>query len=167
MSESTATRPPVSLLRVLAGRRAALTAGGVALGSVLLLAVFQQLTGLHVFAIPYIATAAVLALAPAAPLATPRAVLISYPVSVLIALAVTELFGHSHYATGVAVGLTVLALALLKAPHVPAVAAAAFIGLQSPGAWYLIDPMVPGVLLVLAVPMLVSLLKIGYKYPAG
>ncbi|MFJ8045624.1 HPP family protein [Kitasatospora sp. NPDC096147] len=165
MSLSAAIKPSVTLIRFVADRRAALTAGGVALGSVLLLAAAQQLTGLHVFAIPYIATAAVLALAPGAPLAAPRAVLVSYPVAVLTALAVTGVAGHSPYATGIAVALTVLLLALFKAPHVPAVAAAAFVGLQAPGAWYLLDPMAPGVLLVLALPVLVGRLGGGYRYP--
>ncbi|MGW6916148.1 HPP family protein [Kitasatospora sp. NPDC054939] len=149
-----------------AERRAALTAATVALGAVLLLAAVQQSTGLHVFAIPYIATAAVLAMAPGAPLAAPRAVLLSYPAAALTALAVTAVAGPSEYAAGVAAALTVAVLLLLRAPHVPAVPAAAFVGLQDPGPGYLLDPLLPGVALVLGTALLAGRLLPGYRYPA-
>ncbi|MFD3516141.1 HPP family protein [Streptomyces sp. NPDC058657] len=141
-----------------------LTTGGVALFSVLVLAVTQGAAGLQVFAIPFIATAAVLALAPAAPLARPRAVLLAYPAAVAVSLPVTALLGPSTYTAALAVGLSVLVMALLRAPHVPAVPAAAAIGLQDPGAVYLLDPLLPGLVLVLGCALLAGWLLPAYGY---
>ncbi len=146
---------------------ASLIVGVVALGAVLLLAATQSVAGLHVFAIPFIATAAVLATAPHAPLARPRAVLTAYPVAVATALVVTAVAGPSTYTAAVAAALSITVMVLLKAPHVPAVPAAAAIGLTDPGVGYVLDPLVPGVALVLGVALLAGRVLPGYEYRWG
>ncbi|MFJ4876916.1 HPP family protein [Streptomyces sp. NPDC088745] len=156
-----AGRVPGARLRDALG---ALTTGAVALGLVLVLAVAQSAAGLHVFAIPFVATAAVLALAPGAPLARPRAILVAYPVAAATALAVTAVAGPSPYTAAVAVAVSVALMAWAGAPHVPAVPAAAAIGLQDPGLGYVLDPLVPGVLLVLGAALAAGRVLPRYAY---
>jgi CBS-domain-containing membrane protein len=142
----------------------AMSTGGVALCLVLALALAQGVAGLHVFAIPFVATAAVLALAPQAPLARPRAVLVAYPVAAGTALAVTAVSGPSTWTAALAVSLSVAFMAWARAPHVPAVPAAATIGLTDPGAAYLLDPLVPGMLLVVGAALLAGRVLPAYEY---
>ncbi|MGW4502554.1 hypothetical protein ACWENR_28600, partial [Micromonospora sp. NPDC004336] len=64
-----------------AARAGALVAGAVLLGAMGLLATIEALTGRDVFALPFVASAAVVAMAPRAPLARPAAVLPGYAAS--------------------------------------------------------------------------------------
>jgi len=145
----------------------AVVAGFVALGTVLLLAATERLFGLGVFAIPFIATAAVVAMAPAAPLARPKAIVLSYPAATISALVITLPFGPSMYTATAAVAVSIAIMMLLRAPHAPAAAAAALIGLTDPGVGYLLEPLMPALVVVIAAPLLGGRLLPAFTYPTS
>jgi len=155
--------------RVNANTRVALTGalatGAVATGTLLPLVMIERVTGLGVFAIPFVASAAAIALAPAAPLVRPRAIALGYVVAALVSLAVTAAFGPSTYAAALAAAVSIVLMALLKAPHVPAVAAAAVIGLNDPGVGYLLDPLLPATASVMVTPLIVGRFLPNFSYP--
>jgi CBS-domain-containing membrane protein len=150
-------------------RRAAVThavaAGFVALATMLLLATTDRLFGFGVFAIPFIATAAVVAMAPAAPLARPKAIVLSYPAATILALVITHFLGPSMYTATAAVAVSIAIMLLLRAPHAPAAAAAALIGLTDPGVGYLLEPLVPALVVVIATPLLGGRFLPTFTYP--
>lgn len=160
---ATTLRPPAT------GRRAAwataLTAGAMLLGATALLGTVEAVTGRDVFALPFVATAAVLALAPGAPLARPAAVLLSYPPCALAAVAVTAVVGPSVWTASAAAVASVVTMLLLRAPHAPAAVCAAFIGLTDPGPGYPLHTVLPAVLLVLGAALLAGRLLPRYGYP--
>lgn len=160
-----------SLFDVDRERRAAAThavaAGFVALATVLVLAAIERLFGLGVFAIPFIATAAVVAMAPAAPLARPKAIVLSYPAATITALVITLPFGPSMYTATAAVAVSIPIMLLLRAPHAPAAAAAALIGLTDPGVDYLLEPLMPALVVVIATPLLSGRFLPAFTYPAS
>ena len=160
-----------SLFYVDRERRTAVTnavaAGFVALATMLLLATIERLFGLGVFAIPFIATAAVVAMAPAAPLARPRAIALSYPAATITALLITVAFGPSMYTATATVAVSIPIMLLLRAPHAPAAAAAALIGLTDPGVGYLLEPLMPALVVVIATPLLGGRFLPAFRYPAS
>ncbi|WP_202638207.1 HPP family protein [Bailinhaonella thermotolerans] len=139
--------PQISLRRPVSA--AALGAAGLAVAVLLTLAAADALTGLDVLAIPFIATAGVLAMAPSAPLARPRAIALGYPASVIPALLITYLAGPSQLTAAASGAVAIALLILLKTPHVPAVAAAAYVGFTDPGPLYLLAVLLPAVLILL------------------
>ncbi|HEU0213588.1 MAG TPA: HPP family protein [Jiangellaceae bacterium] len=145
----------------------AVAAGFVALATVLLLATTERVFGLGVFAIPFIATAAVVAMAPAAPLARPKAIVLSYPAATIIALVITVALGPSMYTATATVAVSIPVMLLLRAPHAPAAAAAALIGLTDPGVGYLLEPLMPALVVVIATPLLGGRLLPAFRYPAS
>ncbi|MET8910951.1 HPP family protein [Micromonospora sp. NPDC004551] len=114
-----------------------------------LLAVTEHPTGLDVFALPFLATAAVLAMAPRAPLAPPAALLISYASCAPIAVAITAAAGPSVWTATAATVSSVVAMLLLEAPHAPAAVCAAFIGLTGTSPGYPLHTVLPAVSIVL------------------
>ncbi|MEV0586649.1 HPP family protein [Nonomuraea sp. NPDC050310] len=130
--------------------RAALLITGVALAQLLLLAAITATTGLHLFALPFAASAAIVALAPAAPFAQPKGILVGHLTATVLALAVTAAAGPSVWAAAVAAGLSLAPMVLLKAPHPPAVATAALVGLTAPEPLFLLNPVLAGSLVVIA-----------------
>jgi len=163
-------RPVFSLMQALgsADNRTAVTGAFVAsvvtAGILVPLLVIQGLTGLTVFTIPYIASAAAIALAPAAPLVRPRAITIGYAVAVPVALVITAPIGASMYAAALAVTASIVIMILLKAPHVPAVAAAALIGLNDPGVIYVLDPLIPAVAAVILATLALARYLPNFNY---
>ncbi|NUS73025.1 MAG: hypothetical protein HOQ05_06415 [Corynebacteriales bacterium] len=145
---------------------ASVTSGAIALSIMLALAAIQELSDLDVFSIPYIASAAVVAMAPTAPLSRPRAIVLSYPTAVVTALIVTAITGPSIYAAAAGVAIAITLMAALKAPHAPAIAAAALIGLTDPGPGYLLDPLLIVLPVVIGVALLAGWLLPNYNYPA-
>ena len=141
-----------------------LPAGIVMLGAMSLLAVTDRLSGWHVFALPFVASAAVVAMAPHAPLARPAAIVPGYLASAGIAVAVTALAGPSPLTATAAAAPSVIALVLLKAPHAPAAVAAAMVGLPDPGAGYLLCAVL-AVTIVLGTALLAGRLLPRYSYP--
>jgi hypothetical protein len=135
------------------------------LSSMALLAVTDRLSGWHIFALPFVASAAVVAMAPQAPLARPAAIVPSYLASAGIAVVVTAVAGPSVLTATVAAAPSVIALLVLKAPHAPAVVAAAMVGLTDPGAGYLLSAAV-AVTIVLGTAVLAGRLLPRYSYPA-
>jgi CBS-domain-containing membrane protein len=145
----------------------AVAASFVALVTMLLLATTDHLFESGVFTIPFIATAAVVAMAPVAPLARPKAIVISYPAATIPALVITFSFGPSMYTATAAVALSIVIMLLLRAPHVPAAAAAALIGLTDPGVGYLLEPLVPALVVVIITPLLGGRFLPAFNYPAS
>lgn len=145
----------------------AVAAGSVALATLLLLATTERLFGLGVFAIPFIATTAVVAMAPSAPLARPKAIVISYPAASVGALLITFAAGPSMYTATAAVAVSIAVMLLLRAPHAPAAAAAARIGLTDPGVGYLVEPLLPALVVVIITPLLGGRFLPAFNYPAS
>ncbi|TQF74364.1 hypothetical protein FK531_06190 [Rhodococcus spelaei] len=145
--------------------RAALAAGAVVSLALAALAAVEHGLGLPVFALPYAASAAVVALAPTGPPARPGAILRAYPAAALAALAITAVVGPSEVAVAGSVVAAVAAMAVLRAPHVPAALCAGGIGLADPGPGYLLHTLVPGVAVVIAAVALAGLIVPGFRYP--
>jgi hypothetical protein len=99
------------------------------------------------------------------PPARPGAILRAYPAAALAALAVTAVAGRSELAVAASVVAAVVAMALLRAPHVPAALCAGGIGLTDPGLGYLLHTMVPGVAVVIITAALAGLVVPGFSYP--
>jgi hypothetical protein len=68
------------------------------------------------------------------------------------------------YAAALAVTASIVVMILLKAPHVPAVAAAALIGLNDPGAIYLLDPLIPAVAAVVLATLALARYLPNFNY---
>ena len=152
--------PPRPPLRQVAVRTAA------ALIGLLLLAGAAGLSGLALFALPFAATAGIIAVAPASPFAQPRSVLAGHLSAAVVGLTVTALLGASLWSSAIAAGLSTVPMLLLRAPHPPAGATAAFIGLTAPGWLFLLDPVLIASVLVIAGGYAVGRLLPGHRYPA-
>ncbi|OOL30219.1 hypothetical protein GQ85_21255, partial [Rhodococcus rhodochrous] len=74
--------------------------------------------------------------------------------------------GPSQAGAAVAAGLAVVAMALLRAPHVPAAVCAGAIGLTDPGIGYVGTTLVPALLVVLGVATVAGRVLPGFVYPA-
>ncbi|GAA2297112.1 hypothetical protein GCM10010149_52020 [Nonomuraea roseoviolacea subsp. roseoviolacea] len=141
-------------------------ATGAALAALLVLAGVTGLSGLALFALPFVASAAIVALVPAAPFAQPRSIVLGHVSATVVALAVTAVAGPSIWAAAVAAALTTAPMLLLRAPHPPAAATAALIGLTAPAPWYLLTPVVTASAIVIASGVLLGRLLPGHRYPA-
>ncbi|MFD4467729.1 hypothetical protein ACFWPA_05470 [Rhodococcus sp. NPDC058505] len=128
----------------------ALSAGITALLVIVCLGAVERLLGLEVFALPFVASAALIALAPSAPAARPGAVLRAYPAAAVGAMLITAAVGASEVAVTASAVWAVIAMAILRAPHVPAALCAAGIGLTDPGFGYLAHTLVPAMAVVVA-----------------
>jgi hypothetical protein len=146
---------------------AAASAGTVMLTAMLLLAGTESLTHLDVFALPFIASAGVVAMAPRAPLARPAALVLGYAASGIFAAVATVLAGPSLWTATAAAVPSIVTMLLLKAPHAPAAVAAVVIGLNDPGSGYLLTAVAPAITIVLAVAVIAGRLLPGYGYPAS
>ncbi|USC17439.1 HPP family protein [Rhodococcus sp. 11-3] len=145
---------------------AALAPGAVALGAAGALAALENLAHWAVFGLPYVASAALIALAPGTPAARPGAIVRAYPAAAAAALVVAAVAGPSQAGAAVAAGLAVVAMALLRAPHVPAAVCAGAIGLTDPGIGYVGTTLVPALLVVLDVATVAGRVLPGFVYPA-
>ncbi|MFD4182775.1 HPP family protein [Rhodococcus sp. NPDC058514] len=143
----------------------ALTAGAAALMIAAALGAAQEALGWTVFGLPYLASAAVIAMAPTAPLARPGAIVRAYPAAAVAALLITAVAGPSQAAAAVSVVSAVVVMVLLRAPHVPAALCAGVIGLTDPGFGYLVGTLVPAVAIVIAVGSVAGRIVPGFEYP--
>ncbi len=118
----------------------------------LMLAVLAGLeqVGLSTFAIPFAATATILATAPDSPASRPRAVLVGYAVALVPALGAVSLLGASTTVAVAATGLAILLMRLTRAVHPPAAAAATMVGLHGTGWSFLLDGALPAMAVVVA-----------------
>ncbi|MFI6787736.1 HPP family protein [Nonomuraea sp. NPDC050383] len=146
--------------------RTVVTATGAALAALLVLAGVARVSGLALFALPFVASAAIVALAPAAPFAQPRSVVLGHAGATVVALAVTAVGGPSIWTAAVAAALTTAPMLLLRAPHPPAAATAALIGLTAPAPWYLLTPVAVASAVVIASGVLLGRLLPAHRYPA-
>ncbi|MGW2155449.1 HPP family protein [Nonomuraea sp. NPDC001699] len=137
-----------------------------ALAGLSLLALVTTLTGLELFALPFAASAMIVALAPAAPFAQPRSILLGHLSASALALALTALTGPSVWAAVAAAALSTAPMMLLRAPHPPAGATAALIGLTAPDPVYLLDPVLVAGIVVIAGGVALGRALPGHKYPA-
>jgi CBS-domain-containing membrane protein len=161
-------RTPRRSLSAAHGRlAAALSAGTVMLTAVLLLVTVERITGLGVFALPFVASAAVIAMAPTAPLARPAAVIPSYGTATTTAVTVASIVGPSRYAATAAASLSLIIMLLLGAPHAPAAVAAAAIELNDSGPSYLLTSVLPAVLIVVGTALVAARWLPSYTYPAS
>jgi CBS-domain-containing membrane protein len=126
----------------------------------LMLAVLAGLeqVGLSTFAIPFAATATILATAPDGPAARPRAVLLGYVVALVPALGAVALVGASITVAVVATGLAILTMSVARAVHPPAAAAATMVGMHGTGWSFLLDGALPAMAVLVALGAAGSLL---------
>lgn len=137
-----------------------------ALAGLLLLAAATSVTGLALFALPFAATAGLVALAPSAVFAQPRSIVLGHAGSTVLALALTAVTGPSIWTAAVVAALSTAPMMLLRAPHPPAGATAALIGLTAPDPLYLLTPVVTASAVVIAGGVLLGRLLPGHSYPA-
>ncbi|MEU8321353.1 HPP family protein [Nonomuraea sp. NPDC048881] len=146
--------------------RAVALATAAALAGLSLLALLAGLTGMELFALPFAATAGIVALAPAAPFAQPRSILLGHLSATALALALTALTGPSVWTAVAAAALSTAPMLLLRAPHPPAGATAALIGLTAPDPVYLLDPVLVASVVVIAAGVALGRALPGHRYPA-
>ncbi|MDI2128492.1 HPP family protein [Yinghuangia seranimata] len=161
MSGSTAPpskRPAVTVV---------LASTGATVAALLLLAAVSSATHLHLFALPFAASAAIVAFAPHVPFAQPRAIVGGHVSASLVALLVTWIAGPSVWTAAVAAGLATAPMLLLRAPHPPATATAALIGLSHPHVSYLLNPVLPAALLVIAGGFVLGRILPDHRYPSS
>lgn len=152
----TAVEAPVGPARLL-------VPGVVATAMLASLAALETL-GLPTFAIPFVATATILATAPASPLARTRTVVLAYAISLVVALAVVQLWGGSMPSAVVAAGVAVLVTALARVSHPPAAAGAAMVGLQGTEWAFLLGGVLPALATLVAVGVAAGALVRSYPY---
>lgn|SRR5690606_31420458 len=136
-----------------------------ALAALMLLAVAGTIDP-GLFALPFVASAGIVALAPAAPFAQPRSIVLGHASAALLALIATALAGPSVWTASVAAALSIGPMLLLRAPHPPAAATAALIGLTAPDPIYLLNPVLIASVLVIAGGAALGKVLPGRKYPA-
>lgn len=145
---------------------AMLLSGVLAAGMLAALAGLSSL-GLHAFAIPFAATAAVPAMAPASPLARPRTVVVAYAASMVPALTVVAFVPISAFTATVTGSVAIITMLVLRAVHPPAAAGAAMIGLQGGDWMFLVDGVAPALAAVLAFALVAGALIPRYEYAWG
>ncbi|HEY1176413.1 MAG TPA: HPP family protein [Phytomonospora sp.] len=157
---ATVTAPPRPPLTHIAART------GAALAGLLFLAGAASLTGHPLFALPFAATVGIIAVAPTAPFAQPRSILLGHLGGAATGLAATALLGRSAWTAAIAAALSTVPMLLMRAPHPPAGATAALVGLTAPGWLFLLDPVVPASLVAIAGGVIVGKVLRGHRYPA-
>ncbi|GAA2800891.1 MULTISPECIES: HPP family protein [Nonomuraea] len=135
------------------------------LAGLLLLAAVTSATSLPLFALPFAASAAIVAVAPAAPFAQPRSILLGHLSAAVLALAITALTGPSIWAAVVAAGLATAPMLLLRAPHPPATATAALAGLTDPGPLFVLNPVLAASVVVVLGGVVLGRALPGHRYP--
>lgn len=138
---------------------------GATTASLLALAGLAWLTGLPLFALPFAASAAIIALAPGSPLAQPRNVLVGHVLGASIALGATSLLGPSVWTAALAAGLATAPMLLLQAPHPPATATAALVGLTAPAPLFLLSPVLVASVVVVATGVILGRVLPERRYP--
>lgn len=125
-----------------------------------------EVLGLSTFAIPFVATATILATAPGSPLARTRTVVLAYVFSLGVALAIVHFWGSSTTVAVIAAGLAVLVSALARVTHPPAAAGAAMVGLQGTQWEFLVGGALPALAALLGVAVVAGALVRSYPYRA-
>ncbi|MEV0644173.1 HPP family protein [Phytomonospora sp. NPDC050363] len=154
------TAPPRPPLSHVAARTAAALAG------LLLLAATAGLTGLALFALPFAATVGIIAVAPSAPFAQPRSILLGHLSGAATGLTAATILGRSPWTAAIAAAVSTAPMLLLRAPHPPAGATAALVGLTAPGWIFLLDPVLPASIVAVLGGVAVGRVLRGHRYPA-
>jgi len=141
-------------------------ATAAATAALLALAAVATLTRLPLFALPFAASAAIVALAPASPFAQPRSIVVGHVLGAGVALAAAALLGPSVWTAALAAGLTTAPMLLLKVAHPPATATAALVGLTAPEPMFLISPVLAASVVVVASGLVLGRALPGRRYPS-
>ncbi|WP_157253869.1 HPP family protein [Nonomuraea typhae] len=142
------------------------TATTAALAGLLLLAGITTATGLALFALPFAASAGIVALAPGVPFAQPRSIVLGHLTATALALVIVAVAGPSVWAAAVAAALSTAPMMLLRAPHPPAAATAALVGLTAPEPLYLLNPVLLASVVVIAGGVVLGKVLPGHAYPS-
>lgn len=110
-------------------RRAQLARSGILL---LVLVAISYSTGISQMVGPFTATCALLAILPMAPFSKPKTILVSHLICVGVGLALTEAPIHPLLATFLGAWVAIMAMAIFRVVHAPAVAHTAIILLAKP-----------------------------------
>lgn len=143
-----------------------LLATAAATAGLLVLAAVAALTRLPLFALPFAASAAIVALAPASPFAQPRSIVVGHVLGAGIALTATTLLGPSVWTAALAAGMITAPMLLLKVPHPPATATAALVGLTAPEPLFLLSPVLVASAVVVATGVILGRVMPGRRYPS-
>lgn len=162
---TTAARPQVTTAPPRPQMAAVLTKAAAATALLLPLAAITAATGVELLALPFAATAGILALSPDAPAARPRAILLGQLLAGVAGLSITGWLGPSVWAAVISAVVIFVPMLLLRAVHPPAIATAALIGLNDPSVWYLASPILAASLILIAGAWLVGKVADGHRYP--
>jgi CBS-domain-containing membrane protein len=146
------------------GRRRAALAG---LGAAIAIAVVGGLgaiTGQPLVMAPFGATAVLLFAVPGSPLSQPANVVGGHVLATAIALAFRAVLPDVWWATAIAVGVVVFALAAIRLTHPPAGADPLVVFAADPGVFFLIAPVLVGAVLLVALATLFHRFS-GSLYP--
>lgn len=114
---------------------------------------------------PLAATAMIICASPGLPPAQPRGVLLGQLGSAVLGLLAAAAFGHTLWVAGVAAGLSVALMALLRAVHAPAAATAVLVVVQHPAPGTFLGLLAVGSVLLVLVGVLASRIGAIGKYP--
>ncbi len=136
--------------------------GALGIGIVGLL---SELSGAPLLIAPFGATAVLLFSVPSSALAQPMNVIGGHVVVSLLAIALRSVLPPEWWAIGLAVGLALLVMAMLRITHPPAGANPIIIFLTDPGIEFLFVPILAGSVLLVAVAYVVHHLPPRAVYP--
>ncbi|MFJ2708349.1 HPP family protein [Streptomyces sp. NPDC087428] len=140
------------------------TLGGVA--ALVLLAAIGTLLDQTVLIPPLAASAALVFAAPALPLAQPRNVIGGQLVSTLVGFLALAVAGSSVWASAVAGGLAIGAMALTRTSHSPAAATAVIVVVTDPSAALFLPLLLLATLVIVGVGILAGRTGKTVRYPA-
>ncbi|MFF7181223.1 HPP family protein [Streptomyces sp. NPDC008121] len=133
--------------------------------SLLILVALGEATGHLLMIAPLAATAMIICSTPALPPAQPRGVVLGQVGSGALGLVAVALLGDSLWVAGLAAGLTVGLMLLLRAVHAPAAATAVLAVLQDPAPVRFLVLLTVGSVLLVAVGLVASRTGVIGKYP--
>ncbi len=144
---------------------AALKAGLGGVVGIALIAWLGHASGMPWLMAPLGATCVLLFSAPVAPFSQPAAVLGGHVVSTVIGLAVAHFAPTEWWSLGLAVGLAIAAMHLLRLTHPPAGADPIVVLLARPGWDFVIFPVLAGCLILLLCALIMRYLPPRVTYP--
>ncbi|GAB6054036.1 hypothetical protein JCM17960_28560 [Magnetospira thiophila] len=136
--------------------------GGVGIA---LVAGIGEMSGIPLLIAPFGATAVLLFGAPSSPLAQPPNVILGHVVVSMLAIVLRAVLPPDWWAMGLAVGLAMLLMAVLRITHPPAGADPIVIFLSDPGPEFVLVPILAGSLLLMTLAMIVHRIPPRTTYP--
>ncbi|CCQ74022.1 HPP family protein [Magnetospira sp. QH-2] len=136
--------------------------GGVGIA---LVAGIGEMSGIPLLIAPFGATAVLLFGAPSSPLAQPPNVILGHVAVSILAIALRAILPPDWWAIGLAVGLAMLLMAILRVTHPPAGADPIVIFYADPGFEFVLVPILTGSLLLVTLAMMVHRVPPRTRYP--